>query len=84
MAMYLNTSDGYVLYKSQVESPYFVDKTKLLLELIPLACQGNQHICITRPRRFGKTVMANMVAAYFGKGVDRLLQKQIKSLTCCF
>ncbi len=70
MAMYLNTSDGYVLYKSQVESPYFVDKTKLLLELIPLACQGNQHICITRPRRFGKTVMANMVAAYFGKGVD--------------
>ena len=30
----------------------------------------NQHICITRPRRFGKTVMANMVAAYFGKGVD--------------
>ena len=32
MAMYLNTSDGYVLYKSQVESPYFVDKTKLLLE----------------------------------------------------
>lgn len=70
MAMYLNTSDGYVLYKSQVESPYFVDKTKLLLELIPLARQGNQHICITRPRRFGKTVMANMVAAYFGKGVD--------------
>ena len=70
MAMYLNTADSYVLYKSQVESPYFVDKTKLLLELIPLARQGNQHICITRPRRFGKTVMANMVAAYFGKGVD--------------
>lgn len=70
MSMYLNTSDAYVLYKSQVESPYFVDKTKLLLELIPLARQGNQHICITRPRRFGKTVMANMITAYFSKGVD--------------
>lgn len=25
---------------------------------------GNQHICITRPRRFGKTIMANMIAAF--------------------
>lgn len=54
MSMYLNTSDAYVLYKSQVESPCFADKTKLLLELIPLARQGNQHICITRPRRMGE------------------------------
>lgn len=70
MAMYLNTSDAFALYSSQAKSPYFVDKTKMLLELIPLAGQGNQHICITRPRRFGKTVMANMVGAFFGKGTD--------------
>lgn len=25
---------------------------------------------VTRPRRFGKSVMANMIAAFFGKGVD--------------
>ena len=30
----------------------------------------NCHICITRPRRFGKTVMANMIGAFFGKGAD--------------
>ncbi|MCD8105719.1 MAG: ATP-binding protein [Lachnospiraceae bacterium] len=29
-----------------------------------------RYVCITRPRRFGKTVIANMIAAYFGKGID--------------
>lgn len=28
------------------------------------------YICITRPRRFGKSTMANMIASYFGKGTD--------------
>ena len=29
-----------------------------------------KYVCITRPRRFGKAVMTNMVVFYFGKGVD--------------
>lgn len=29
-----------------------------------------KYICITRPRRFGKTTMANMLAAFLGKCVD--------------
>lgn len=37
-----------------------------------LAGQGNKYICITRPRRFGKTSAANMIAAYFGRGNDGL------------
>ncbi len=36
-----------------------------------------KYVCITRPHHFGKTVMANMVASYFGKGVDSAIQ-QIK------
>lgn len=70
MSMYLNNAESFALYQSQVRSPYFVDKTRILSELIPLVDLGNQHICITRPRRFGKTVMANMIGAFFGKGVD--------------
>ena len=31
---------------------------------------NQKYICITRPRRFGKTVMANMIGAFFGKGAD--------------
>ena len=70
MGFYLNNASSLTLYKSEVESPYFVDKSSLLKELIPLAEQGNAHICITRPRRFGKTVMANMIGAFFSKGVE--------------
>ena len=69
MGIYLNSRSAYTLYKSETEKPYFVDKTKMLEELFPLVRTGNNHICITRPRRFGKTVMANMIASFFSKHV---------------
>lgn len=69
MGMYLNSISPYYLYKSEYDRPYYVDKSEMLAELIPLVEQGNSHICITRPRRFGKTVMANMIGAFFGKEI---------------
>lgn len=36
MGFYLNSIDAYSLYKNEVRKPYFVDKTKLIEELIPL------------------------------------------------
>ena len=70
MGIYLNSRTAYTLYKSETEKTYFVDKSKLLEELFPLVQTGNNHICITRPRRFGKTVMANMIGAFFSKAQD--------------
>lgn len=70
LGIYLNSISPCSLYESEVSRPYFVDKSELLEELIPLVEQGNAHVCITRPRRFGKTVMANMVGAFFNKGKD--------------
>lgn len=67
MGFYLNSAAPYFLYKSEVSSPYFVDKSQLLEELFPFVEQGNKHVCITRPRRFGKTVMANMIGAFSKK-----------------
>lgn len=68
MGMYLNSKSPYTLYKSECANPYFIDKTNLLCELFPYVKQGQKCLCITRPRRFGKTVMANMIGAFFGKG----------------
>ena len=70
MGIYLNSKSAYTLYKSETEKPYFVDKTKMLEELFPFVQTGNNHICITRPRRFGKTVMANMISSFFSKAFD--------------
>ena len=70
MGVYLNSKTAYTLYKSETEKPYFVDKSRMLEELFPLVETGNNHICITRPRRFGKTVTANMIASFFSKACD--------------
>lgn len=67
MGMYLNSKTPYEMYKKAMQSPYFIDKSLLLAELIPSFGSVNCYCCITRPRRFGKTIMANMVGAFFGK-----------------
>lgn len=70
MGVYLNSKTAYTLYKSETEKNFFVDKSKMLEELFPLVQTGNNHICITRPRRFGKTVTANMISAFFSNACD--------------
>ncbi len=70
MGVYLNSSMACQMYQNETKRPYFVDKTMLLTELFPMIEQGTSYLCITRPRRFGKTVMANMIGAFLGKGCD--------------
>ena len=67
MGMFLNSIEPYDKYKTITKGLYFVDKTELLEELIPALEQEQRFFCITRPRRFGKTVMANMIASFFEK-----------------
>ena len=70
MGIYLNCIAPYEKYKRMASDKYFIDKSALIEELFPILSGEQPYICITRPRRFGKTVMANMIAAYFGKVVD--------------
>lgn len=84
MGVYLNSKSPSLLFRRERNSIYFVDKTEILTELVPLVesdedligdknstqIKGQKYICIIRPRRFGKTVMANMISSYFGKGFD--------------
>ena len=46
---------------------YFIDKTWFMKE--QKKKKGSVNL-FTRPRRFGKTMMANTIASFFGKGVD--------------
>lgn len=81
MGVYLNSKKPYLLFRTDYASAYFVDKTEILNEFVPSGefsgektvndpGRGQKYVCITRPRRFGKTVMANMIASYFSKGID--------------
>lgn len=70
MGMFLNSKIPFESYRLVKRDSYFVDKTALLKELIPFLEVEKRFFCITRPRRFGKSVMANMIGAFFEKSVD--------------
>lgn len=67
MGMFLDSIIPFNSYQTTASGTYFVDKSSLLEELMPAVGTEERFFCITRPRRFGKSVMANMIAAFFGK-----------------
>lgn len=67
---YLNTKGPYKMFWEAVNSEFYVDKSLLIGPVSRKIKRTGKYICITRPRRFGKTTNANMLAAYFTKGYD--------------
>ncbi|MCM1097687.1 MAG: ATP-binding protein [Ruminococcus flavefaciens] len=71
MGRYLNSMVPFETWRQIVGTRFFVDKTLLLGEVIDaVETDGQKYLCITRPRRFGKSVMANMIGAFLGKASD--------------
>ena len=68
MGRYLNT--GNDLFKRAVRSEIYVDKTMLIEHTNSKLNTEQQFICVSRPRRFGKTMAENMLNAYYSKGCD--------------
>lgn len=71
MGRHLNNKAPFELYREIAKTRYFVDKTLLLEDILQaVEVEGQKYICITRPRRFGKSVMTNMITAYFGEAEE--------------
>ena len=70
MTVYLNTNKPLENFKSLYRSKYFVDKSLIIERLNEVIGTSDKYICVTRPRRFGKSSVADMVGAYYSKGVD--------------
>ena len=68
MGIYLNP--GNELQKKLLSSKIYIDKSLLLKELNDLVNTGDCFVCVSRPRRFGKTMASAMIAAYYSKGCD--------------
>ena len=71
MSYFLNNviKDNDFLYITK--NKYFVDKTKLLEMFNKIMDDHeNRFVCITRPRRFGKSINAFMLASYYSKNLD--------------
>jgi len=67
---YLNTGEPYLLFQKAVKNDIFVDKSMLIDAVSKRIGTNSGYVCITRPRRFGKSINAQMLGAYFTKGVD--------------
>ena len=57
-------------FQVALNSKIYVDKTGLLEYTNSVLDTSDAYICNSRPRRFGKSYTANMLAAYYSKGAD--------------
>ena len=68
MGRFLNPSNS--AFQTTLNSEIYVDKTELIDYTNRVINTDSAFICNSRPRRFGKSVTANMLAAYYSKGAD--------------
>lgn len=57
-------------FKRTIESEIYVDKTELIEYINHILNTEQSFICNSRPRRFGKSITAHMLTAYYSKGCD--------------
>ena len=68
MGTYLNP--GKAGYEDSVMSEIFIDKSDMINHLNSVVSTEQKYICISRPRRFGKTIATKMICAYYDRTAD--------------
>lgn len=68
MGTYLNPDNSK--FQEIINSDIYVDKTGLLRYTNSVIHTLQKYICVSRPRRFGKSVTAAMLAAYYSCGCN--------------
>ncbi len=68
MSYYLNQgNEKFIRY---MNNEIFIDKSLLIKECNKRINSEESYMCVTRPRRFGKTMALSMLNAYYSKGCD--------------
>lgn len=61
---------GNTDFSRAVNSKIYVDKSELMGYTNSVVNTEQRFICVSRPRRFGKSMAANMLTAYYSRGCD--------------
>ncbi len=74
MGIYLNS--GNIAFQMSVNDDIYVDKSNIISFVNHRVDKNRRYICVSRPRRFGKSMTAQMIAAYYDRSCDsrRLFQ----------
>ncbi|HQM03043.1 MAG TPA: AAA family ATPase, partial [Ruminococcus flavefaciens] len=57
-------------FEEATNAEIYVDKTELIAYANKVIRTPQKYICVSRPRRFGKSMAANMLTAYYSKECD--------------
>ena len=68
MGIYFNPDNSS--FQKIVNSDIYIDKTGLIAYTNSVVNTMQGYVCVSRPRRFGKSVAANMLAAYYSLGCN--------------
>ncbi|MDD5814748.1 MAG: AAA family ATPase [Bacteroidales bacterium] len=68
MGLYVNPDNQ--AFTETVNSDIYVDKSELLLFVDSRFAKEDRNLCVSRPRRFGKSVTTNMIAAFYSCGCN--------------
>ena len=68
MGIYLNPDKDS--FEEAVNSDIFIDKTEMIRYLNSVIRTKQKYISVSRPRRFGKTMAADMICAYYSREAD--------------
>lgn len=68
MGIYLNP--GNKGFWEAARSKIYVDKTGLISCTNEMINTLEKYVCVSRPRRFGKSMALQMLAAYYSRGCD--------------
>lgn len=68
MGLYVNP--GNLSFREAINSLIYVDKSELIDYTNKVINTNRKYICASRPRRFGKSMAADMLVAYYSKGCD--------------
>ena len=68
MGMYVDP--GNESFRSDIESDIYIDKTELLSILNDNIGKSRRYFAVSRARRFGKSMVAGMLKAYYSVGCD--------------
>ena len=68
MGIYVNP--GNVAFQKALNSKIYVDKTLLIDVTNSRIGTTDCFLCVSRPRRFGKSMAADMLVSYYSKGCD--------------
>ena len=68
MGTYLNP--GKIAFEEALNSEIFIDKSEMISYLNSVVNTSQRYVSVFRPRRFGKSMAADMISAYYDKEAD--------------